>query len=204
MVEQLVDAQLAQLIPLLSIYSPIQSIRRFESWQVYFNKVQEEILLKGLVLEFQVNNQWLPFNALSDGTKRLFYIISEIGVASLFNVIVNSEGIELNLKHWDKIIFLEEPELGIHPKQLTKLLNLIREVSKDNQVIMTTHSPQVLDMLTEKELDRITICTLDAKKGTQFHKLSRTKQQQAREYMQETGFLSDYWRYSFLEETEAE
>jgi len=103
-----------------------------------------------------------------------------------------------------KIIFLEEPELGIHPKQLTKLLNLIREVSKENQVIMTTHSPQVLDMLTEKELDRITVCTLDPKKGTQFHKLSPAKQKDARGYLKTTGFLSDYWRYSYLEETEAE
>ena len=65
---------------------------------------------------------------------------------------------------------------------------------------MTTHSPQVLDMLSEKELDRITICTLDPKKGTQFRKLSREKQAQARRYMKEELHLSDYWRYSYLED----
>lgn len=117
---------------------------------------------------------------------------------------ITPEDVEVEITSLKKIIFLEEPELGIHPKQLTKLLNLIREVSKEHQVIMTTHSPQVLDMLTEKELDRITVCTLDPKKGTQFHKLSRAKQAQTRTYMREVGFLSDYWRYSFLEETDAE
>ncbi|HEX8329152.1 MAG TPA: AAA family ATPase [Hymenobacter sp.] len=204
LVERLLDKQLAQIIPALSIYSAVQSIRRFESWQVYFNQAQEEILLKGLVLEFLVNDQWLPFTALSDGTKRIFYILSEILAESAFMVDITPEDVEVEITSLKKIIFLEEPELGIHPKQLTKLLNLIREVSKEHQVIMTTHSPQVLDMLTEKELDRITVCTLDPKKGTQFHKLSRAKQAQTRTYMREVGFLSDYWRYSFLEETDAE
>ena len=199
MVEQVVDAQLAQLIPYLSIYSPVQSVRRFESWQVYVNQVQEEILLKGLVLEFMVNNQWLPFTALSDGTKRLFYIISEMVVASFFHVDVTSEGVEVNSGHWDNIIFLEEPELGIHPDQLQKLLSLIREVSQKHQVIMTTHSPQVLDMLRKNELDRITICELDPLKGTQFRKLSAATKAKARADMRDDSYLSDFWRFSTLE-----
>ena len=199
-VEQIVDTQLAQFIPTLATCSPIQSVRRFASWQVYYNQAQEEILLKGLVLEFLVNNQWLPFSALSDGTKRMFYIVSEIESASFFDMNFDAEKMAVELINWSKIIFLEEPELGIHPDQLHKLLSLIREVSREHQVIMTTHSPQVLDMLTEKELDRITICELDPKKGTQFRKLSKTKQEEARTYMREQLHLSDYWRYSFLEE----
>ena len=190
-IAQTVDAYLELFNLYLPLYSPIIAVRRSEYFQVYRNSLQDEFIIKGLVLEYQVGDAWLSFSALSDGTKRLFYVITE-----LLSPLGTIQG-------QNRIIFLEEPELGIHPAQLTKLLNLIREVSKDNQVIMTTHSPQVLDMLTEKELDRITICTLDAKKGTQFHKLTQKKQKQAREYMQETGFLSDYWRYSFLEETEA-
>ena len=98
-----------------------------------------------------------------------------------------------------RIIFLEEPELGIHPDQLQKLLSLIREVSREHQVIMTTHSPQVLNMLTTKELDRITICELDPKKGTQFRKLSPAKRAKAKAYMQNDSYLSDFWLYSNLE-----
>ena len=190
-IAQTVDTYLEPLNSYLPLYSSIVAVRRIEYFQVY-RTIQDEFIIKGLVLEYQIGDAWLSFSALSDGTKRLFYVITEL-LSPLGAV-----------RGQNKIIFLEEPELGIHPAQLHKLLSLIREVSKDNQVIMTTHSPQVLDMLTEKELDRITICTLDAKKGTQFHKLTQKKQKQAREYMQETGFLSDYWRYSFLEETEAE
>lgn len=117
---------------------------------------------------------------------------------------IKRPNVSLDVSNRAKIIFLEEPELGIHPHQLHRLLSLIREVSSKSQIIMTTHAPQVLDMLGANELDRITVCSLDPEKGTQFHKLTEEKQEQARVYMQEVGFLSDYWRYSYLEETEAE
>ncbi|RZK13568.1 MAG: ATP-binding protein, partial [Hymenobacter sp.] len=93
----------------------------------------------------------------------------------------------------------EEPELGIHPHQLHLLLNFLREQSEKHQLIITTHSPQVLDMLREDELDRITICELHKTKGTQFRKLKKTQQDDARRYMREVGFLSDYWRLGDLE-----
>ena len=186
----------------LPYYSPIQAVRCGNFFQVYHQDVPVQYTVKGLVLEFRIQENWLPFSALSDGTKRLFYVISELLTpkpASTADTIRR-----LQVEYEKKIIFLEEPELGIHPAQLTKLLNLIREVSRENQVILTTHSPQVLDILTKDELDRITLCELDPEKGTQFHKLSAEKQQQARTYMEEVGFLSDYWRYSYLEETTAE
>ena len=201
-VARLMKAYTDRLNNSLPLYSPVQAVRCSEYFQVYYQEVQDQYSIKGLSLEYQLNNEWLSFGMLSDGTKRLVYMVAELLAPQ--EVGLNKTTNKIGVYDRRKIIFLEEPELGIHPAQLTKLLNLIREVSKDNQVIMTTHSPQVLDMLTEKELDRITICSLDPKKGTQFHKLSRTKQAQAREYMKETGFLSDYWRYSFLEETEAE
>ena len=100
----------------------------------------------------------------------------------------------------DKIFLLEEPELGIHPDQLHKLLLFLREQSEKRQIIITTHSPQVLDMLNENELDRITICELDEKKGTQFRNLKKAQIATAKKYMKEVGFLSDYWRYGSLEE----
>ncbi|OGX90646.1 hypothetical protein BEN49_06215 [Hymenobacter coccineus] len=82
---------------------------------------------------------------------------------------------------------------------MEKLLLFLRQQSKKHQIIITTHSPQVLDMLEEDELDRITICELDQKKGTQFRKLKKAQIVTAKKYMQEIGFLSDYWRHGTLE-----
>jgi hypothetical protein len=55
-------------------------------------------------------------------------------------------------------------------------------------------------MLAKNELDRITICELDPQKGTQFRKLSAAKKAKARTYMQNDSYLSDFWRFSNLED----
>ena len=129
----------------------------------------------------------------------MFYIVSELVLPNGTVVKVNDEE-TLVSREIDRIILLEEPELGIHPDQLHKLLLFLREQSEKHQLIITTHSPQVLDMLNEDELDRITICELDENKGTQFRKLKKAQIATAKKYMKEVGFLSDYWRYGSLEE----
>ena len=197
LITRVTDIYVERLNNYLPLYSPIGAIKRSVGFDIYYNNVQDEYILKGPVLEYKVGEVWLPFSALSDGTKRLFYIIAEL--ISPVVVSVDKQTNDVGIYDGGKVILLEEPELGIHPDQLHKLLSLIREVSREHQVIMTTHSPQVLDMLSEKELDRITICELDPKKGTQFRKLSRAKQEEARTYMREQLHLSDFWRYADLE-----
>ena len=44
-----------------------------------------------------------------------------------------------------QVIALEEPESTIHPEALATLLDLIRGFSKNTQVIVSTHSPELLD-----------------------------------------------------------
>jgi predicted ATPase len=57
-----------------------------------------------------------------------------------------------------KIILLEEPENGIHPKRLADVVQLLRDITIGKfggyaaQVILTTHSPYLLDLIDpEKE-----------------------------------------------------
>lgn len=132
--------------------------------------------------KFLVNNKWLYWNQLSDGTKRLFYIISKI------------------ITDNDDYYFLEEPELGIHPDQLYKLMDFLKEQSKEKQIIITTHSPDVLNILGADELDRIIVTKNDNEKGTIMRKLQLPQIEKARRYMESAGlFLSDYWVHSDLE-----
>lgn len=46
-----------------------------------------------------------------------------------------------------KLLLLEEPEKGIHPRRITEVIQFIQRLAheKDIQVIMTTHSPIVID-----------------------------------------------------------
>lgn len=66
--------------------------------------------------------------AMSDGTMRL------VGILGAFLQSARPS-----------VIALEEPESTIHPEALSALLDLIRGFSRDSQVIVTTHSPDLLD-----------------------------------------------------------
>ncbi|NOR48873.1 MAG: AAA family ATPase [Methanosarcinaceae archaeon] len=48
----------------------------------------------------------------------------------------------LNLyMHKNKILGIEEPEIHLHPEKQREVFNFLKEKSKDNQIIITTHSP---------------------------------------------------------------
>lgn len=66
--------------------------------------------------------------AMSDGTMRI------LGILTAF--LQNQR---------PSVIALEEPEATIHPEALATLLDQIRGFSKNTQIIVTTHSPDLLD-----------------------------------------------------------
>ena len=171
-------------------YSPIKAVRLNPDFNVIYEEANQKRIVTNFYLEFLIENQWLTFNLLSDGTKRLFYIISEF-LSMDYEDIWKGEG-DIN------IVLLEEPELGIHPHQLHQLMQFIKEQSREKQIIITTHSPQVLDVLGSDELDRLIICSTDPKNGTQLNHLSDNQVNKAKKYMKE-DFLSDFWRFSDLE-----
>ncbi len=56
-----------------------------------------------------------------------------------------------------KVVLLEEPEMGVHPKRLSEIVSLLREITKGThgghpaQIILTTHSPYLLDNINLDE-----------------------------------------------------
>jgi predicted ATP-dependent endonuclease of OLD family len=172
-----------KLIEELKKVTVIEDIRVSPVFKI--TEQDEDILISYIRLEFLVNNQWLSDNQLSSGTNRLLYLMSNMNVNN-------------------SIVFIEEPELGIHPDQLYKLMDFIKEQSKERQIIITTHSPEVLSILNKDEIDRIIVTRYDAEKGTQMHHLSVEKTRKAQIYIEETGDLSSFWVHSNLEEYDAE
>jgi predicted ATPase len=66
-----------------------------------------------------------------------------------------------------KILVIEEIEKGLHPSRLRLLLELMRSQSKRTgiQVLATTHSPTLLNWLTEEDRRTAFVCTRDAESG---------------------------------------
>jgi predicted ATPase len=165
-------------------YSPIHEVV-INKKRLIVQTQGNELKLSNLIdsLDFRLNDKdWFNWRDLSDGTKRLFYIICEIC-------------------SFDKLVFLEEPELGIHPDQLYKLMDFLVEQSKEKQIIITTHSPEVLNAISPDELDRIIVTRFDAKKGTIMRKLSPDKAKEIGERIKKSDmFLSDHWVHQGLED----
>lgn len=87
---------------------------------------------------------------LSDGTLRAFGIL-----VALFQI-HNSNHLPI------KLIGIEEPELVIYPSSLAVILDALREGSCYKQVIVTSHSPDLLD---DKELDPKSILAVVMENG---------------------------------------
>jgi hypothetical protein len=61
------------------------------------------------------------------------------------------------------LVGIEEPEVALHPAAVGVLLDGLREASMRTQVIVTSHSPDLLD---DDKIDSESICAVDAESGT--------------------------------------
>ena len=77
----------------------------------------------------------IPLARASDGTLRLvaYYIL-------------------LNQPELPPLIAIEEPERNLHPGALTDITNVLEQIAERTQVIITTHSSQLLDAFNPKNL----------------------------------------------------
>ena len=86
------------------------------------------------------------------------------------------------------IFLIEQPEDGIHPELLHKLIPLIRSYSDKAQFIIASHSPEVLNRLEASEIRLITM-----NRGlTNARKLTSKELSVVSDYISEEGTLSDF------------
>ncbi|MDZ4764508.1 MAG: AAA family ATPase [Chloroflexota bacterium] len=76
-------------------------------------------------------NRQIPALSMSDGQLRFLGLV-----------------ILLLLPDPPPLIAIDEPEIGLHPKMMAILVELLKEASERTQVIVTTHSPELLNDLT--------------------------------------------------------
>lgn len=112
----------------------------------------------------------VPARRLSDGTLRylcLLAILIDPGSAPL--------------------VVIEEPELGLHPDMLPTLRDLMVAASEKTQLIVTTHSTQLVDAMTD-HADSVLVC--EKKEGPS--RVSRLTQDEVDRF-REHGGLGSLW-----------
>jgi len=87
--------------------------------------------------------------------------------------------------------------------QYRKILNFLKEASEDKQIIITTHAPRTLDLLKDKELNRIILTRFDKELGTKMRHLTKEEIKEVIEYREDKGSTSELWSYTgFFDEEE--
>jgi len=80
-----------------------------------------------LELSIQMDGLWLPSRVVSEGTLRLLALCA------------------MATNPFQKgLVAFEEPENGVHPRRIEVVTRLLARASRSQQVIVTTHSPQMV------------------------------------------------------------
>ncbi len=139
---------------------PVETRQRINSYLARIVKgmgdAETKILGSQEAIEFRqaVRGQKHPWrflaSSMSDGTLRAFGIL-----VSLFQADERSPSLPL-------LIGLEEPEMALHPAASGILLAALREASNHAQVLVTSHSPDLLD---DEEIPAEAILAVDSVEG---------------------------------------
>lgn len=136
-----------------------------------------EVALDGgrLVLYLQESNRTVPARRLSDGTLRYLCLLA---------ILLDPAP--------PPLVVIEEPELGLHPDMFPILRDLLQSASARTQLVVTTHSPTLVDAFTETP-EVILVCErIDA--ATRVRRLDPTQIGSWREF----GSLGTLWASGYL------
>jgi predicted ATPase len=115
---------------------------------------------KGLYFQFVDSEHVVPAAQMSDGT---LLVLAYLAV--------------LNLPEPPRLLLVEEPENGIHPGRLQAILQILRDLIEEShgrtQILMTTHSPYVIDMFKP---DEVTLCRRSPDGSTSVSRLSDSEE----------------------------
>jgi predicted ATPase len=109
---------------------------------------------KGLHLEYR-NGSVIPAAQLSDG---VLLVLAYLAI--------------LHSPEPPRVLLVEEPENGIHPQRLGEVLRVLRSIvdgQQHTQVLLTTHSPYVVDLFAAEE---VTLCRMQEDGSVAVRRLS--------------------------------
>ncbi len=134
---------------------------------------KKRILIVPLVYIGQAH---LSFNQLSEGTFRI--------LALVFYLLTSKAN----------LLLIEEPEISVHHGLLTSVIEAIKGQSVRKQIIVSTHSELVLNMVSP---ENVFATTYGVSKGTSVLELSRALSMKdyagLKEYLRTVGSLGEYW-----------
>lgn len=95
-------------------------------------------------------------------------------------------------------MLIEEPEVCIHHGLLSSIIQLIQSLSSEKQIIVSTHSDQLLDQLELNKVFRVTKTNEGTEVSTLKNSLSPEELAELKSYLRDVGGLGEYWKHGDL------
>jgi ABC-type branched-subunit amino acid transport system ATPase component len=160
------------------------------------------------VFDAIVNRDAEAFTKIQSDVRRLFPSIAKLGLVnvnsstkSMAVTLVDGTRVEAArmsegllyflaftaLKHVSdsRLFLIEEPENGLHPARIAEVMGVLKELSKESQIVIATHSPLVIN---ELEGHQVSVLTRN-ESGTHSTLLSETPHFQERSKVYALGEL---------------
>lgn len=120
---------------------PVLKKKLIEKLQLLYPRFEDfGVIVEGGTVQifFTEKEYHIPATRLSDGTLRYLSLL-----AVLYS------------PYKPSLVCIEEPELGLHPDILPTIAEILKEVSNETQIVVTTHSNIIIDALTSSPEDVI-------------------------------------------------
>lgn len=170
-------ARLARRLVQLEVVDPEQ-----------FEVFREELERLEFVTELRVDRYAPEKNA---GQRRLAAVSVDgvnLGLAADGTLRVIEILLELVVAPPQSLLLLEEPESGVHPGLLARLLNKLESAAHDLQLVISTHAPQVVSWAAPQDLRLV-----ERRKGlTRARSLTKAEVQRVERYMHRDGTFGEY------------
>lgn len=153
--------QLRQVVPALVDITPATTkLRDLPAFEVFFDFISAPRI---------------PASAVSEGT------LLTLGLLAALNEVETSEELAT-------IVLLDDIDRGLHPDAQKELIGLLRGIAdiKDLQIVLTTHSPYIVDAMAAEE---VCVLALDPEGTTRARKLSDIPGEKRLRGMLSTGEL---------------
>ncbi len=131
------DEDFSNFFMFLAKFKMIPNVKRkiIEEMSLVYNSFTDFNVIPfagSLLLMIEEGNHSIPASRISDGTLRYLALVA---------ILCDSDP--------PPLICIEEPELGLHPDMINAVARLLREASERTQIIITTHSVELIDAFTE-------------------------------------------------------
>lgn len=155
--------------------------------QPVWRPVDEEQLGDRFAIEFG-NGQSIPADLLSEGT------VLALGLLT-----------KLSEPKRPRLVLLDDIDRGLHIEAQAEIVRVLREIlaqDEDLQIVFTTHSPYLLDLLDPKD---VCVLSLDAARRTRARRLTEHPEFEKWKFGAQTGelwaALGEKWVAGGTEET---